>query len=336
MNAVTPPRPAHASAPLRLDLAGGWTDVPPFSAREGGMVVNATIGLYAHASVEPGGEGIVLTSEDMNDQLRLPGLEALRARGRLALLQAALRLFPVCPSEVVTRSEAPAGSGLGSSGALDVALISALSFSRGESIERAALAHAAWRLEAVEVGMPGGKQDQYAAALGGFRSFRFNDPEVSTDVIEVDPVFAGHLERHLVLCYTGTSRVSGDTISRVMQAYERGDSTVTSALKGLKDIAAGMVEALAAADLSTVGRLLSENWTLQCRLNSGMRTPEMIRLEGAVKQAGILGAKAAGAGAGGCMFFIARGDPGEVVQAARNAGATVLPVTWVREGVRAW
>jgi D-glycero-alpha-D-manno-heptose-7-phosphate kinase len=327
---------AQASAPLRLDLAGGWTDVPPYSAREGGMVVNTTIGLYAHAAVEPGGEGILLTSHDLADQLRLASLDDLRVNGRLPLLQSALKMFPVFPCALNSRSEAPAGSGLGSSGALDVALVSALSSFRGEKLERRAIAELACRLEVVEAGIPGGKQDQFASALGGFRVHRFNDPGVTSAKISLDRAFLEHLERHMVLCYTGTSRVSGSMISRVMEGYQKGDSNIIGALHGLKSVAARMVEALQAADPVAVGLLLSENWTYQCRLNPGMRTEEMARLEAAVDRAGSLGGKAAGAGAGGCMFFLARSDPEAVTEAARKAGARMLPVKWVPEGVRIW
>ena len=102
-------RPAQASAPVRLDFAGGWTDVPPFSAREGGAVVNATIGLYAHASVVPATEGITLRSDDLGEELRLNATEELSSTGHLPLLQTAARVYGVGPCRLVSRSEAPAG-----------------------------------------------------------------------------------------------------------------------------------------------------------------------------------------------------------------------------------
>jgi D-glycero-alpha-D-manno-heptose-7-phosphate kinase len=326
----------HGSAPLRLDLAGGWTDVPPFSAREGGLVVNLTIGLYAHATVETGGQGLVLNSEDLLEEVRLDSPAALNPRGPLPLLQSALRRFPVSPCMVTTRSEAPAGSGLGSSGALDVALVSALLKARGETLEREELAHEAWEVEAIEAGMAGGKQDQYSAALGGCRFFRFNDPEVVTETIAMSDGLADHLQRHLVLCYTGTSRVSGDTIRRVMDAYERGNDGVVRALQGMKEIASRMVDALGNGKSEEIGALLSANWVHQQALDAQMLTPAMVRLDHAMRQAGVHGGKAAGAGAGGCMFFLAGRDPEAAKQAARLAGAQVLPVTLVKEGVRTW
>jgi D-glycero-alpha-D-manno-heptose-7-phosphate kinase len=237
---------------------------------------------------------------------------------------------------VTTRSEAPAGSGLGSSGALDVALVSALLKARGETMEREELAHEAWEVEAVEAGMAGGKQDQYAAALGGCRLLRFKDPEVETESLTLDDGLVDHLQRHLLLCYTGTSRVSGDTIRRVMGAYERGDSGVVGALQGMKEVANRMVEALAGGKSEEIGALLSVNWEHQRALDPQMLTPAMARLEHAMRQAGVHGGKAAGAGAGGCMFFLTGRDPVAAADAARRAGAKILPVTLVKEGVRTW
>ncbi|MDQ3138651.1 MAG: hypothetical protein M3Q93_13820, partial [Gemmatimonadota bacterium] len=120
-SAVT--RVFRAAAPVRLDFAGGWTDVPPFSAREGGMVVSAALDLYARTEVRPGGTGIRLIAEDLDASLELPDTTVLAATGPLALLQAGLRLLPVGACALTTRSDAPPGSGLGSSGALDVALV---------------------------------------------------------------------------------------------------------------------------------------------------------------------------------------------------------------------
>jgi D-glycero-alpha-D-manno-heptose-7-phosphate kinase len=230
----------------------------------------------------------------------------------------------------------PLGSGLGSSGALDVALVACLVAARHERVDARELAEWAWRLETVEAGIPGGRQDQLAAALGGFHRLSFRDPDVGIEPITLDPAFAETLERQLVLCYTGRSRVSGDTIARVMSAYERGDRGVTGALDAMKDIALAMTEALRAADLARVGALLTENWTRQQELDRGMRTDDMGRLEQAMRGAGALGGKAAGAGAGGCMFFLVPRPDAAAHDAAREAGATVLPVRWAWEGGRAW
>jgi len=331
------PQHVRASAPVRLDLAGGWTDVPPFSAREGGLVVNAAIELHAHAELKIGGPLFRLVSEDLGQELECADSSGLVIDGRLDLLKAALRMFPVqARCTIVTRCDAPPGSGLGASGAIDVALVALLTCARGERLAQGEIAEHAWQLEVVEAQCPGGRQDQFAAALGGFHRLSFRDPDVGVEPITLDPAFAAALARQTVLCYTGRSRVSGDTIARVMGAYERGDARVTAALRALKDVAAGMAEALRAADLGRVGALLSENWRHQQALDPGMRTDEMARLEQAVAAAGVLGGKAAGAGAGGSIFFLARGGPDAVAAAARSAGATVLPVAWSLGGVQTW
>jgi D-glycero-alpha-D-manno-heptose-7-phosphate kinase len=331
------PTEYRAEAPLRLDLAGGWTDVPPFSQREGGVVVSAAIGLYARVELRLGGKLIRLVAEDLDQTVEMVNSGGLVADGRLPLHKAGLRMFPVSfPCTLSTRCDAPAGSGLGSSGALDVALVAALSAARLERPDRRDIAQHAWQLEAVEAGLPGGKQDQYAAALGGVQRFTFRDPDVGVEPLTLDPAFATALERQMILCYTGRSRVSSDTIVRVQAAYERGDAGVTGALRALKDVAERMTAALRAADLAKVGALLAENWRHQRALDPAMSTPEMAGLETALAGAGALGGKAAGAGAGGCMFFLMADGSGAGAAAARAAGADVLPLRWAAEGVRAW
>jgi D-glycero-alpha-D-manno-heptose-7-phosphate kinase len=326
-----------AAAPVRLDFAGGWTDVPPFSAREGGAVVNGAIALAARAELKLGGALIRLVAEDLNETVECADSRGLVLDGRLDFHKAALRMFPVqSAGTLTTRCDAPPGSGLGTSGAMGVALVALLARARMEQPDAREIAEHAYRLEAVEVGNPGGRQDQYAAALGGFHRLSFRDPDVGVEPITLDPAFAAALERRLVLCYTGRSRVSGDTIARVMGAYERGDPGVTGALRALRDLAGAMAEALRAADLARVAALLSENWRAQQALDPGMRTDAMARLEQATDAAGALGGKATGAGAGGSMVFVAPDDPAPVIAAARAAGATILPVRWAAEGVRAW
>ena len=326
----------QASAPVRLDFAGGWSDVAPFTTEERGVVVNGAIELRAHAVVRPGGTGYRLVSEDLGQTLELTGPGDLAPDGRLDLLKAALRLSAQGPCSLRTWSDAPAGSGLGSSGALDVALVAALDLARGRQRSPLELAAEGCRLETVEAGLPGGKQDQYAAALGGFHRFRFEGDAVAVEPLRLDPDFAAALGERTLVCYTGTSRVSSHTITRVMSAYRRRASEVVGALHTLVEVAERMAEALVAADFAEVGRLLSENWRQQQRLDRGMRTEPMARLEEAMRAAGALGGKAAGAGAGGCMFFLAGGDPGRAAHAAREAGGRLLAFRWAAEGVKAW
>lgn len=324
----------RASAPARLDFAGGWTDVAPFATEEGGVVVNAAIELRTHAEVRPGGDRELIHSEELGKQTELrEGGWTPELAGELELQKAALRRSQLGPCVLHTRSEVPPGSGLGSSGALGVALVAA--FDAAGELRRPPeeLAEAAFQLEAVEAALPGGKQDQYAAALGGFHRLRFGPGEVLAEALQLDAGFAANLAEHIVLCYTGTSRVSSNTISRVMSAYAARVPDVVSALRSMAQIAERMVEALRSGDLLKVGRLLSGNWRFQQQLDAGMRTEAMARLETAMSAAGALGGKAAGAGAGGSMFFVVK-DPEGAVRAAQEAGARVLPFRWAPEGVR--
>ena len=323
----------RASAPVRLDFAGGWTDVAPFSDREGGSVVSATITLRVQAEFEPGGTGLLLKAEDLGTAERVANPSDLAKGDGLPLHKAALRMFPAGPGILRTRSEVPPGSGLGSSGALDVALVAVLAAARGEELTGEEVAGLGFELEAREAGLPGGRQDQYSAALGGFNRLTFKGEAVGIEPLPLDPAFLAELERRTVICYTGRSRVSGDTIARVMAAYDRGDGAVTGALRRLASLAREMADALIAADLVRVGRLLTANWVAQQQLDTQMATGEMRALEAAVTAAGTLGGKAAGAGAGGCMFFLAGDDVAAVREAAQASGATLLAAGWASTGV---
>jgi len=325
---------AHAAAPVRLDFAGGWTDVPPYSTREGGVVVAAAIQLFAHAEVAPRDAGYRLVSEDIGITLDLAADASLTSESRLPLLRAGLRMFPVRGCTLTTRCDAPPGSGLGSSGALDVAIVSALAAALGDRPDIREVADLACRLEGVEAGIPGGRQDQFVAAYGGCVRLDFRDPVATVRPLTLDSSFASELERRMLLCYTGASRFSGATIGRVMRAYEGGDAAVAGALDGLRAVAERTAEALQAGDLVALGGLLSENWRLQQRLDPAMCTPEMARLEQAMQSAGVLGGKAAGSGAGGSMFFLGPDDPRPAEAAAQALGMHLLPVRWATSGVR--
>jgi len=329
---VTGDRVFRASAPVRLDFAGGWTDVAPFATEERGVVVNAAIELRAFAELSLGRDRYLLQSMDLDQTLELSH-EELGSYGQLELLKAAVRRSGLGPCGLRTWCEAPPGSGLGSSGALDVAMVAALDRARGVTRTPTQLAEEAYQLEAVEAGFPGGKQDQYAAALGGFHRLHFEQGRARAEPLPLDPAFAAALAGQIVVCYTGISRISSRTIERVMAAYTRADPRVVSALRALADVADRMADALMASDLARVGELLTENWSHQLRLDPGMRTEPMARLETAMGRAGVLGRKAAGAGAGGSMFFLVR-DPAAATAAAQEAGARVLRSAWAACGVR--
>jgi D-glycero-alpha-D-manno-heptose-7-phosphate kinase len=328
----------RSRAPMRIDLAGGWTDVSPYAGQCGGAVVNVAIALYAHVTIRPGGREVRLSAPDLGASVTARRAEDLRADGELALLKAAVRRHaPEGGLEIMISSDAPPGSGLGGSGALGVALVAALYALSGTRRMPAEIAAAAFETETQEAGVIGGKQDQYAAALGGVQFLAFGDPEVSAARLDVPWASLRELEHHLVLCYTGVSRVSSETHHRVWQDFARGEARVRTALDGLRSCAHAMRVALERGDTGHVGAILNENWRLQQQLADGMRTDAMARLERVALEAGAEGMKACGAGAGGCEVFLARpGREYELAAALRAAGGTVLRFTFDTTGVAAW
>ncbi len=233
----------RASAPLRLDFAGGWTDVDPFAVEQRGLVVSAAIEVRAFAELSLDRKHYFLQSVDLDQTLELSH-EELSSYGQLELLKAALRRSGLPPCGLRTWCEAPPGSGLGSSGALDVAMVAVLDRARGIERTPAALAEEGFQLEAVEAGFSGGRQDQYAAAIGGVLRLSFDHGEVKNEALHLDPAFLDALAAHLVICYTGMTRVSSRTIERVMQGYARKDRQIVGALEALVDVAEAMTEAL--------------------------------------------------------------------------------------------
>ncbi|MCZ6755665.1 MAG: hypothetical protein O7E49_10170 [Gemmatimonadetes bacterium] len=328
------PSTISVEAPVRLDFAGGWTDVPPFVDREGGLVINAAIDRHVRVEVSRRPSGILLHAEDLDETLEVASVSDLAPTGVLALLQAAvMRFVPEGGVELRTRTDAPLGSGLGASGALGTALAFACQLLQGHDIAPEEAARLGWQLEVGDCGLAGGRQDQYAAALGGFNLFDFSADRVEATAISVPANVRARLEDHLVLCYLGESRASSDTITRVMNAYTEGVYRVVRALSEMKDIARRMAQALPEGDLEHIGHLVARNWECQMTLDDGMQTDAMRQVEADAAAAGALGGKAVGAGGGGCMVFVAGGNPQAVKRAAINAGATVLPLHLEAVGV---
>lgn len=305
----------------------------PFSTEHGGAVVNAAIALRAYAEVAPGGDGYHLHSEDYDARCDAASPSDLPADGRLDLLRVGVRAIDPGPCAVRTWSDAPTGSGLGSSGSLGVALAAALHAARGNVPGAVELAEEAFHLEAEEALHPGGRQDQYAAALGGWHHFSFASEGVTSRTLAVDREFAAELGRRLLLCHTGTSRVSGTTIARVQDAWRRRDPQVTRALFRMVELADEMAAAIESGDIARVGALLSANWREQQRLDPLMCTETMAALEREMVAAGALGGKAAGAGAGGSMFFVMGDDVTRGVAIAASLGLQVIPVQWSPTGI---
>lgn len=327
----------HARAPARVDFAGGWTDVPRYAEEFGGTVVNAAISCYVHADVLRCDSGLHFHAEDLRVRVRYRSPGEIRYDGRLDIHKAALNMLPVTGGlEVLTRSELPPGSGLGSSGALDVALCAALGRARGEAFERAELAELGFQVETQELKLLGGRQDQYAAALGGFNHLTFGTHGVGGRSLAVGPEQAADLAAHAVLLYTGESHFSSSTHERVWAAYEK-EGAVRTAVRRIHEVAEAAGPALEAADWTGLARLIDENWRHQQQLDPTIASPGSRRIEEAVRQEGAWGLKAMGAGAGGCLLVL--GPPSrrkEIERVARAAGARLIEFGFDFDGVATW
>lgn len=329
----------RSRAPVRIDLAGGWTDVPPFADREGGAVVNIAINRYTSVTLrlQPG-LGVRLRSADYNTTVVADSVEQLTYDGQLDLIKAALKQAGRSTDlELTTRAVAPPGSGLGTSAAMGVALVGALSLMHGEQLTRSAIAERATRLEIQELGIAGGKQDQLAAALGGINFLEFSAALPTSTPLALAASLINELEQRLVLCYSGTSRLSGDIIQRVQAAYTRGEPATCEALRRMRSIAMELQSALLGGTFEQIGPLLRENWRCQQALHPSVTNANVTQLFAIAEQHGALGGKACGAGGGGCLvFFCALGAEHQVRQGLAAAGAQIIDFNVDRDGLQTW
>ncbi|MFQ6047131.1 MAG: GHMP kinase, partial [Gemmatimonadales bacterium] len=237
--------------------------------------------------------------------------------------------------EIISRSDAPAGSGLGASGALDVALVAGLARLREETYTPEELAELGYHVEANELSLLGGRQDQYAAALGGFHFLSFGEEGVGVRRLALSQQAVHDLERHTVLAYTGRSHFSSDTHARVWERYRRGETDVCTALDTLRDLCGNCAEALEGGDWRRLAELVSRNWREQQKLDGTITTPRIREMESAAREAGAWGLKATGAGAGGCMVAIGPPDAANAIREVfERLGAQVLDFTFSVVGVQ--
>lgn len=310
------PASSAARAPTRIDFGGGWTDVPPYAQLEGGMVCAVAIARYATASVKaPAPQAAELP--ESNDPL----------------VRAALRRAGLAGQATVElRSDFPVGAGLGGSSAASAALLGALDCYCGVPIDRAAIAERGRVIEVEDLGVAGGRQDHYCAAYGGLLALAFGDA-VEVTRLPLPSGLRADLERRCILVYTGQSRVSGETITGVLEGYRQGDKRVTFALARLRDLARQMIDALRQADVDALGSLVGEHWVHQRTLHPAIPTPRIDAVVAAVERAGALGAKATGASGGGCVLAVARSGREEDVRLAAGARGELLPFTLDEEGL---
>lgn len=295
-----------ARAPTRLDFGGGWTDVPPYTAREGGAVCSVAITRYATATVSIGGDVVAHSSATHSADDRL--------------LRAAIQRSGLTGVEARLSSDYPLSAGLGGSSAAGVAIAGALAAIGGSPLEPHALAALSRETEVQELGVPGGYQDHYAAAFGGALLLEFTDV-AHVKRIELSPDTCADLARRGVLVYTGESRISGETITAVRDAYLAGERAVVNALARTKVLAQEMAAALQVEDLDTLGVLIGQQWLAQRQLHPQITTPRIDAIVDTATRNGALGVKALGASGGGCVLaFAADGREDELAASLAPLG----------------
>lgn len=327
-------RVAEASAPSRIDLAGGTLDIWPLSILvPGAVTLNVAVELRAWVRVtETGGRVVRIVSRDRraSSSRRIP-LDPRIASGPTALLERIVASFaPGRALRLECRAEAPAGAGLGGSSALAIAAASALLRLTGKTLDASALVRRVMNVEALEIGVPTGGQDYLAAVHGGLSAWTHGFDGTRRGRIAVPR----GLEERLVLAYAGEPRRSGASNWQMFRRFIEGDRTTRRALESIARVAGRMRDALRAGDLDTAGRLVGEEGDLRYRLAPAVATPGLLRLGRAAAAAGALGTKVCGAGGGGCLVAFAKeGRAREVASALSAAGGRVLPVRIARRGV---
>jgi D-glycero-alpha-D-manno-heptose-7-phosphate kinase len=331
----------RAKAPLRISFAGGGTDVAPFPEREGGLVLNATINRYAYGTLRPReDDNLQIRSLDYGLSAEFGVHEPLVFDGKLDLAKAAIRRFAGRDSrgfDLLLHSNAPPGSGLGASSAMMVALIGVLAEFRGLPVTDYQLAELAHTIEREELGIRGGRQDQYAATFGGFNFIELARDHVIVNPLRVAPDVMLELEHNLLLCYTGMTRQSDHIIEDQSARYEQRDEDAVAGLRAQKELAVEMKNALLQRRLGDFGDLLHTAWEAKKRMSSRISNDRIDELYTEARAAGALGGKVTGAGGGGFVLLYCRYDrKHEVAERMIQLGASVDEFAFEPNGLRTW
>jgi D-glycero-alpha-D-manno-heptose-7-phosphate kinase len=325
-----------ATAPCRVDLAGATLDIwPLYLFHDRAVTVNFAVDLHTRCEIATRADSrIVLRSLDLEKEESFESLDALNAakRYRLPLLALLVRFFAPAQGIVVeSSSEAPAGAGISGSSALMIAAACALNKLTGRKYTIEKIREIAQNVEAQVIRVPTGSQDYYPAMYGGVSAIEYGPAGIVRKALPVD---AGDLNDRFVLAYTGAPRNSGINNWEVVKGHIDGDRGIQRNFDRIAGIANAMRDAVARNDWDEAGRLMRDEWTSRKKNAPAISTPLIDRLVSATRRAGSTGAKACGAGGGGCVVFLV--EPGAKAKVARvieQAGARVLPAQVAPRGV---
>ena len=328
------PNRIAASAPTRIDLAGGTIDIwPLYLFHDGACTVNAAISLRAHVEIEPRTDGQVeLRSIDTGKQVVAAGWRDLDPAGELPLLARAARQFSLSNATLVTRGESPAGAGIAGSSALTIATCGALARWSGAALVDDRLLQTAMNVECQTILVPTGVQDYRPALYGGIAAIELRVDRIARVSLKVEP---RALEDRIVLAYTGAPRNSGTNNWEITKRHIDGDRHIFDCFERIRDTAVAMKTALERGDWDEVGRQIATEWDNRKRLAPGVSTPAIDDLMARAMAAGATAAKVCGAGGGGCLFCY--GPPyarAAIADALTRGGAKLLDYRIEMEGLR--
>jgi D-glycero-alpha-D-manno-heptose-7-phosphate kinase len=338
----------RSKAPLRISFSGGGTDVMPYLAEQGGVVLSTTINHYAYASLQLSSEpSIFVKSLDYDTVVKHEHHtgESIPYDGNLDLVKAVinrLHLYPLSKQpehgiEIYLHSDAPPGSGLGSSSTLVVALISLFRTHHNLALTDYEIADLAYQIEREDMAIKGGKQDQYAATFGGFNFIEFQKGATIVNPLRISPEILNELDYNLLLCYTGKTRLSSGIIDTQVKNYIDKKADILDAMNELKQITIDLKNTLLKGKLNDFGSLLNDAWSNKKKMADQITTPLIDELYSTALAHGALGGKITGAGGGGYMFFYCPFQTRrQVAESLQELGAQVVDFNFDFHGVQTW
>jgi len=329
----------RAAAPLRISFVGGGTDFPHYFRREGGAVLSATIDQYAWVTIQrrPDRE-IKIRSLDLGHLVEYHLDEGPVYDGVMDLAKAAIERVGVDGGlDVDVSSDAPPGSGLGGSSALVTAIVGGLAALEGRTYAREEVAQLAIAIEREDLEIPGGWQDHYATAFGGFNLIEFASSGVTVTPVELTPEGLAELRSNLLLCYTGSVRTNLGLIDAQIRLFNEGREETIQGMKQLHEMAFEMRGAVERGDVDALGHLLQDAYEAKTRMNPHIAEGTPIeRLFEVAREAGALGGKICGAGGGGYLLLACRPERQPAVRTAlERLGGQLAPFSFDLSGVQA-
>ena len=333
----------RARAPLRLSFGGGGTDVSPYADERGGCVISATLSLYVYATLTPTiDQGVKIRSLDYDSVLHYSKEEDYSYDGQMDLAKGVFRYFGIHKQDrngfdLYVHSDAPPGSGLGSSSTFTVAMIGLIREWLGVPLTAYSVAEMAYEIERHEIKIKGGRQDQYAAAFGGFNFMEFSKKGTLVTPLRLSSFLIHELEYNLLLCYTKNVRESQQLIKRQIDNFQGGNRIATDALDQIKALALEIKAALLTGNLDRFGELLHEGWVQKKMTAEGITNPFIDELYEGARESGAVGGKLLGAGGGGfLLLYCPFHKKHQVMKRVTDLGGQVMPFRFDLEGMQTW